>query len=223
MAKKPVKKRASEPFVESESDEYFAHIAGYTPGGTPYGITWEEQEEIERREAARNSVIPPAQKEPVSLNEMIQEMHSFSDTMEIYYQRTTGTFVVIADEYLSAAEDDEAFEDRPEWEQEIRRQTADFLARKDDGDYVPLPSRYDIHEYAIMENFCHSLENRKIAQILFRSLAGKKPFRRFKDALHSQGLEKQWYAFRDLAYKDIARKWCEEHRLSWREGDDETA
>lgn len=25
-----------------ESDEYFYFIVGYTPGGAPYGITWEE-------------------------------------------------------------------------------------------------------------------------------------------------------------------------------------
>ncbi|RNC67339.1 MAG: hypothetical protein ED859_15065 [Desulfuromonadales bacterium] len=25
-----------------EGDEHFVHIAGYTSGGAPYGITWEE-------------------------------------------------------------------------------------------------------------------------------------------------------------------------------------
>ena len=33
-----------------ESDETFAFIAGYTSGGVPYGVTWEEMEEIERRD-----------------------------------------------------------------------------------------------------------------------------------------------------------------------------
>ncbi|UOQ83753.1 hypothetical protein [Gracilibacillus salinarum] len=28
-----------------ESDETFYYIAGYTPGGAPYGITWEEMED----------------------------------------------------------------------------------------------------------------------------------------------------------------------------------
>jgi hypothetical protein len=27
-----------------EQDEYFAYIIGYTSGGAPYGITWEEWE-----------------------------------------------------------------------------------------------------------------------------------------------------------------------------------
>ena len=33
-----------------ESDETFAFIAGYASGGVPYGVTWEEMEEIERRD-----------------------------------------------------------------------------------------------------------------------------------------------------------------------------
>ncbi|WP_139800769.1 hypothetical protein [Geothermobacter hydrogeniphilus] len=32
------------------SDEHFAYIAGYTEGGFPYGITWEEMREIEAAE-----------------------------------------------------------------------------------------------------------------------------------------------------------------------------
>ncbi|WP_205520044.1 hypothetical protein [Virgibacillus doumboii] len=32
---------------DEESNETFAYIAGYTPGGAPYGITWEELDENE--------------------------------------------------------------------------------------------------------------------------------------------------------------------------------
>jgi hypothetical protein len=31
--------------IEPKSDENFAYIAGYTVGGVPYGITWEEMAE----------------------------------------------------------------------------------------------------------------------------------------------------------------------------------
>jgi hypothetical protein len=217
MAKKPTKKRAPELFMEPESDDHFAHIAGYTDGGAPYGITWEEQEEDERRAAAKNPATPPEQKEPVSLNDIVQEMQIISDTMTVYFQRSTGKFVIITDEYIDAAESDAPLDNRPEWEQEIIRETAEFLTREDDGDNVPLPTRYDIHEYAIMESFCHTIENRKIANELFRSISGKGAFRRFKDTLHRHGIEKNWYAYKDEAYKEIAREWCEEHCVSWRE------
>ena len=38
-------------------DETFAYIAGYTPGGAPYGVTWEEMEEMERREAGKKESV----------------------------------------------------------------------------------------------------------------------------------------------------------------------
>jgi hypothetical protein len=42
-----------------EQDEHFAFIVGYTPGGAPYGITWEEWEaldpEAEEDTASRKS------------------------------------------------------------------------------------------------------------------------------------------------------------------------
>lgn len=217
MAQKPSKKRAPELSMEPESDDHFAYIAGYTSGGAPYGITREEQEEIECRVVAKNSAIPPEQKEPVSLNDIVQEMQIISDTMTVYFQRSTGKFVMITDEYIYAAESDDPLDDRPECEQEIIRETVEFLAREDDGDYVPLPTRYDIHEYAIMERFCYTVENMKIAKDLFRSIAGKRAFRRFKDTLLRHGIEKNWYAYKDEAYKEIAREWCEEHCVSWRE------
>jgi hypothetical protein len=36
-----------------DSDENFAYIAGYTPGGVPFGVTWEEWEEIDWDEEDR--------------------------------------------------------------------------------------------------------------------------------------------------------------------------
>jgi len=40
--------------MESGSDEYFAFIAGFTSGGTPFGITHEEMRELEIEEKLSN-------------------------------------------------------------------------------------------------------------------------------------------------------------------------
>ncbi len=47
--RKKYKRYVDEPVFES--DEYFAYIAGYTDGGFPYGITWEEASEIEKNDS----------------------------------------------------------------------------------------------------------------------------------------------------------------------------
>ena len=40
--RRPRRADRGEEVVPGESDEWFAYIAGYTPGGLPFGITWEE-------------------------------------------------------------------------------------------------------------------------------------------------------------------------------------
>ncbi len=90
-------------------------------------------------------------------------------------------------------------------------------ACQDDGDLVPLPSSYDIHEYAIMECFCATVDNLKIAENLFRSISGRGAFRRFKETLRRYGIEQSWYKYRDQAYRELAREWCREYGISWRE------
>lgn len=52
MKRKPKKNQDdSDSMSEEESDEHFAYIAGYTSGGAPFGTTWEEMAEMEKREA----------------------------------------------------------------------------------------------------------------------------------------------------------------------------
>ena len=48
-AKRRRQRKEQELFPE-DSDEYFYYIAGYTSGGVPYGITWEEYETMEKEE-----------------------------------------------------------------------------------------------------------------------------------------------------------------------------
>jgi hypothetical protein len=57
--------------MDPESDETFAFIAGYTSGGFPYGITWEEQEamRLEEEEEAYNLSVAEESDLPVVFEE----------------------------------------------------------------------------------------------------------------------------------------------------------
>ena len=48
----------------SESDDNFAFIAGYTEGGAPFGVTWEEGKIIERSEHGAPVEPPPPRDAP---------------------------------------------------------------------------------------------------------------------------------------------------------------
>ena len=57
--------RREEPVIEQ--DEGFAFIAGYTSGGIPYGITWEEQAELDRKEKERTDLQEEAEEDDFEL------------------------------------------------------------------------------------------------------------------------------------------------------------
>ena len=46
--------------MKPEQDMNFAYIVGYTSAGFPYGVTWEEYEENERREAQKSGLQMPS-------------------------------------------------------------------------------------------------------------------------------------------------------------------
>lgn len=78
--------------------------------------------------------------------------------------------------------------------------------------YIPLPTQYDIHEYSIMRDFADEIGVSSISAQLNDCLRGKGAFRRFKDKVYYLGIEKEWFAYKAAAYRQIAENWCEEHK-----------
>jgi hypothetical protein len=216
VTRKSSKKNKVEQVV-ADSDGDFAYIAGYTDGGAPYGVTREELELFESLATAPLPETLPVQGSPVALNDIVREMRTFSDMITVYFKRTTGEFIAVTDEYIDALETEEFSSSRPEWELKAIEMTEEVLAHENDGDYVPLPSKYDIHEYYIMERFCEAVKNAKISRDLCRSISGKGAFRRFKSAIRLHGIERDWYEFEEAAYKEIAKEWCTENSIIWQE------
>ena len=72
--------------------------------------------------------------------------------------------VLVNNKYLLAAEDGDPTDDYSDWEQE-QVMIAEQIAGET-GDYIELPSKFDIHEYRIMEDFCFSLADSELGDIL---------------------------------------------------------
>ena len=81
--------------------------------------------------------------------------------------------------------------------------------------YFALPSRFDIDEYNIMEEFVWSLPEGKVQDTLEGAIRGKGAFRRFKDGVYRFGIEKEWYAFQDAWHRKTAIEWCESHGFGY--------
>jgi hypothetical protein len=123
----------------------------------------------------------------VSLRAVVQEMDVFSDEAYAYLNTQSGELVTIGREEIAIVESGGA--DYPEWQHDLIRKAQEVLAS---ADYLPLPSKFDIHEYTLMERFCYLVEDEALSQELLDQIRGSGAFRRFKDALHRHGMADAW-------------------------------
>lgn len=90
----------------------------------------------------------------------------------------------------------------------------DELRERIDADsgerYLPIEPLDSHASFRIMEDFTASLPESSLKPRLLDALSRNKPFRHFKDVIHSDlALRDQWFAFRDLAHERYARDWLE--------------
>jgi hypothetical protein len=149
----------------------------------------------------------------VKLSDIIDGLESQSDESSSFLNKRTGEVVLMTDYAMRAAEDDEPIEDLPDWEQELVATAKEIMAET--GDYISLPTKFDINEYSIMERFCVSLDDPEMRDAFYGLISGSGAFRRFKDALYRYGIEKDWYSYRDNALKEIAIEWCQENNIEF--------
>lgn len=116
----------------------------------------------------------------------------------------------------------------------LDRETGDVLLDHEDGEelpedfeddprYINIEALPSYEEFGVMEEFLDTLPTGRVADDLARALAGRKPFRHFKDVLFDYPDARQaWFAFRDAAYLRLAAEWCEDHGIKpvWRGRDD---
>ena len=148
----------------------------------------------------------------VSLKDIVDEMDVLSEEFSAFLNKKTGELVTLNSEDLSVAEDDDDIDGYPEWQQEMIIKARDVVSS---DEYLPLPSKFDIHEYDIIENFCYSVKDDKIRKDLLYKIKGSGAFRRFKDAIHVHGIEEEWYRFRQEELEKVAIDWLEANQISY--------
>ena len=149
----------------------------------------------------------------VKLSEIVGEMELPHDQGSLYLNQKTGEAVLLIDEEMLTAEEEESSEELPEWQREAKKVAKDILENR--GNYVELPSKGEINEYQIMEDFCRSIEDRQISEELSDAIKGRGAFRRFKDNIVRMGIEDRWYKYKNETLKRMALEWCEENHIDY--------
>jgi Uncharacterised protein family (UPF0158) len=148
----------------------------------------------------------------VSMKAVVDEMDVLSDEHSAFLNRHTGELITLSSEEISAAEEDGNIDDYPEWERDMIIKAKEVISS---DDYLPLPSKFDIHEYHIMEEFCYSVVDEKIRRVLSDKIRGSGAFRRFKYAICKYEIEEEWYRFRLEELEKIAIDWLEANHIAY--------
>ena len=163
---------------------------------------------------------------PVNLSELsyaLQPSDQFGTTH--YLDLNTGEIIMLTEEMRAEAESisasieadvenyEVAFEEalaqsaQPDWMMDGIR-LASAVEAGYGTRYVPVPP-VDSHEaYEGMADFIATVTNRRIQEQLAEAIAGRHPFRRFKDALLNFPQERErWFAFNDERQRERALDW----------------
>ena len=143
----------------------------------------------------------------VSLLEVVDALEITSDEMSSFVSKRTGQILTLSHETMHLAEEDSK-EDLPAWQEEELRLAKDVL---ESGDWLGLPSKFEIHEWEIMNRFGQSLSVPAQCEEVLDAIHGSGAFRVFKSTIRRLRLEDAWFAFRSSAFEDIARSWLSEH------------
>jgi hypothetical protein len=164
----------------------------------------------------------------VSLRDMVDELQTLPNEGAAYLHKVSGRIITVTDDDVAMVEMDmfdEEFKDELEeivdevegedfrWEIQYFQDVKRILA--DDADYLELPSRFEIHEYEIMERFCLSVSDGKVRDVLLRKIRGSGAFRRFKGTIYQYDIENDWFKYRDDAYKEFAVAWLENKGIAY--------
>ncbi len=149
---------------------------------------------------------------PVRLRDVVQELEVTDDFLRVYINPATGEIAPVTQDEAAMVEEEEPDEDWPQWQVEAQAYARRVLGS---GDFIPMPGKFEIHEWSIMERFARSLDNVRYSDELLDAIHGRGAFRMFKNIIARRGLREAWFEFRYDALAEIAIDFLEEHNIPY--------
>jgi hypothetical protein len=145
----------------------------------------------------------------VKIEEIIDQFDIQNDEISAYLNKKTREVCSVINEDLADAEEGKeigSFSGAPlDKEKEI----------VESEDWIQLPSQFDVHEWEIMRRFCYTIEDESLRGELLNAIHGSGAFRMFKDVIYRHDIEKEWFSFKEEAFREIAIQWCEENGIEY--------
>ena len=149
---------------------------------------------------------------PVRLDEIVDQLEVQFDEISSYLDRDTGEVYVMPNDVLSGVEAGDEPEHSAAWQEEQWE-----IAKRivESNSFVRLPTKWDVHEWEILNEFAQSVERASIREELLDAIHGSGAFRMFKTVIRQHRMDSAWYAFRTQALRQIAIDWCDRQGIPW--------
>ena len=153
---------------------------------------------------------------PAKLSDLILALEIPSEEFRTYFDRKTGAVVSVEETLLSSLEDgeEEGLDNLAKGQDEEYKVAKEIVS--DDGSrFLPPPDKFEFHEYQVMEEFIHSVDDDEAADQLWRAIKGRGAFRYFKDTLHRLGIQQLWYDYLEVAQREFVIEWAKENKVDF--------
>ena len=149
----------------------------------------------------------------ISLRDVLEALEMARDEAKDYLDPDTGEIITVTDDDRNWIEEGGSDDDLPGWQREMMPR---IRAALENDRLLPLPDRFDVHDWAIMERFAREHRKERVRQELLAAINGSGAFRKFRGAVERLGILDTWYVFHNLVLEEIARDWLEEHHLKYK-------
>lgn len=147
-----------------------------------------------------------------SLRKIVDELGGLPEDWTLYLDRQTGELYPLTDDETNAVEDGRE-EDLSDWLEDELSRIREII--DDEDRWLALPSRFDIHEWAIMDDYARGQDDADFREELSNAIHRRGAFRGFKDAVYRRGVQEDWYRFRDQAIADIVTDWLDARGVAY--------
>ena len=150
----------------------------------------------------------------INLATIVEGIEFQTDESHSFLNLSSGEVATFTDEEIDAAENEEDMSDHPEWFREAIARAKEYLENEEN--YISLPSKFDFHEYRVMERFIGSLPIVEQREELSNLIKGKGAFSRFKQGLERFLLLDKWYKYKEQALIEFAKEWCDDNGIKYK-------
>jgi hypothetical protein len=142
-------------------------------------------------------------------------MEMQSEESRAYFDPATGKVIHISDEDQMLVENDVDPADLPTWQRDDLPRIRAAIEALENNRLLPLPDKFEIHEWDIMRRFADDRDDQNVRQELLAAIHGSGAFRMFKSCLRRLKIEEQWYSFLNACLEQHAKDWLESHSIAY--------